>query len=63
MGEDGKIDRTKIESVTKKYGDNIDTMEEAINYVYESTVTNKLDEILTYWATAGELLTEYTAKA
>lgn len=63
LGEDGKIDRTKIESVTKKYGDNIDTMEEAINYVYESTVTNKLDEILTYWATAGELLTEYTAKA
>ena len=63
LGEDGKIDRTKIEDLTKKYGDNIDTMEEAIDYVYESTVTTKLDEILTYWATAGELLTEYTAKA
>ena len=48
LDANGKIDRTKIEDLTKKYGDNIDTMEEAIDYVYESTVTTKLDEVLTY---------------
>ena len=32
----------------------------AINYVYESTMPTKLNEVIQYWATAGELFTYLT---
>ncbi len=61
---DGKTDRSKIVKLTPKYPkDTIDTKEKAIEYVYNDKIATKLDEILLYWATAGELTTEYTAKA
>lgn len=61
-GEDGKDDKTKFESLTKNYS-NVNTKEEAINYVYTSKIQSALDEILLYWATSTTLLNEYTAKA
>lgn len=61
-GEDGKIDRTKIETLTPNYS-NVTTKEQAIEYVYTSKIQSALDEVLLYWATAGELLGDYAAKA
>ncbi|MBQ3081041.1 MAG: hypothetical protein IJC49_01145 [Clostridia bacterium] len=61
-GADGKIDRTKIETLTPNYS-NVSTKEQAIDYVYTSKIQSALDEVLLYWATAGELLGEYAAKA
>ncbi len=61
-GADGKIDRTKIETLTPNYS-NVTTKEQAIEYVYTSKIQSALDEVLLYWATAGELLGEYAAKA
>ncbi len=59
-----KDDLTKIESFTYKYDqDTITTKEQAIEKVYEDTVTMRLNQILSGWATSTKLLTEYTAKA
>ncbi len=59
-----KDDKSKIESFVYNYDNaNITTKEQAINKVYNDTVTMKLDQILTGWATSTKLLTEYTAKA
>ena len=60
---DGKKDRTKIETLTKKYPETITSKEAAIDYVYNDKVSTALDEILLYWATGTTLSTEYTAKA
>ena len=59
----GKEDKTKIESMTKQYGDAIKTKEDAINYVYNDMLKVNLDMILQYSATAGTLNTEYSAQA
>ncbi len=62
--ENGKTDKTKIEKLTPGYSpENISTKEKAIDYVYDDKVRTELNIILQYWATATELLTEYTAKA
>ena len=58
-----KDDKSKIVNVTLGYPDSIDTMEEAIEYVYNDKIASELHVILTYWATAQKLLTEYSAKA
>ena len=64
LGADNKIDTTKIESLTPSYSTSVvKDMESAINYVYNQKIENALDEILTGWATATELLTQYTAQA
>ncbi len=64
LDEEGKKDRTQIKSMTPKYPkDTIKTQEDAINYVYSDKIATELDIVLSYWATAGELTTEYTAKA
>ena len=55
--------KTQIKKIEKKYGDTVTDMATAINYVYTSTVTSKLDQILTYWATSQTIISEYTAKA
>ncbi len=61
-GADGKIDRTKIEKLTKNYS-NVTTKEAAIDYVYTSKIQTSLDEILLYWASGAELRSEFAAKA
>ncbi len=64
LDEEGKKDRTKIKSMTPKYNkDTIKDKEAAINYVYNDKIATELDIVLSYWATAGELQTEYAAKA
>ena len=55
--------KTKIKEITKQYGDTVTDMESAINYVYVSKVTSSFDQIISYWATAQTLISEYTAKA
>ena len=62
-GEDGKKDRTKIKELTPQYPNSIKSKEDAIDYVYNDKIATQLDMILTYWATANELATEYAAKA
>ena len=59
-----KDDKNKI--IKFEYGYNneaIDTKAEAIEKVYNDTVTNQLDVLLLYTATASKLNTEFTAKA
>ena len=63
LGDDGKPDRTRIEKLTPKFPGNIDTKEKAVQYVYDSKISSALNEILQWWATGGELLTEFSAKA
>ncbi len=60
-GEDGKIDRTKIKKLTKNY--TASDKKSAIDYVYQTKVSTALHEILSVWATAQKLMSEYTAKA
>ena len=59
----GKVDRTNIESLTALYPSTITTKQAAIDYVYNDKIARELDVILQYWATAGTLTSEYTAKA
>ncbi len=64
LDEEGKKDRTNIKSMTPKYNkETITTKEAAIEYVYKDKIATELDIVLSYWATAGELSTEYAAKA
>ncbi len=64
IGENGKVDRTQIKELTPSYNkDAIKTKEAAIDYVYGDKIARELNGILSYWATANELKTEYTAKA
>ncbi len=56
--------KSKFKKVTLDYNTSVVTdKESAINYVYEAKVSSALDEILSYWATANELMTQFTAKA
>ena len=56
-----KIDRSKIKTLTKQY--TASTKEQAINYVYEDKIRSQLHYVLQGWATAQELINEYTSKA
>ena len=62
-GADGKIDRTKIEKLTKAYPASLTSKEAAIDYIYNDKIARELDIILMYWATGSKLFDEYTAKA
>ena len=62
-GENGKKDRTKIEKLTPKYPDSIKDKAAAIDYIYNDKIACQMDIILSYWATANTLNTEFTAKA
>ena len=62
-GEDGKVDRTKIEKLTPMYPTTITDKTAAIEYVYNDQIARVLDAILYGSVTAGELRTEYAAKA
>ena len=63
LDAEGKKDRTKIESMTKKYPESITTKEAAMEYCYNDAVATKLDMILVYTASGNTLLTEFQAKA
>ena len=63
IGADGKVDRTKIDTLKAGYPSTIDTKEKAIEYVYNDKVSRELTAILTMWATANKLMNEYTAQA
>ena len=63
LGDDGKIDRTTIETLTAGYPSTITTKEAAVDYVYNDKIARELNIILQYWATATTLTSEYTAKA
>ena len=41
----------------------VKTAQAAINYVYNDTVTTKLNDVLRYWGTAGTLSTQFAARA
>ncbi len=57
-------DKSKIEKAILNYNyDTIKTQEQAINFVYNSNVQTAFDQILDYWATGTQVLSEYTAKA
>ena len=61
---DGKLNTNKIEKLTPQYNkDVVKDKDSAINYVYTQETENGLNRILTMWATATELRTQYTAKA
>ena len=63
-GADGKEDKTKIESLTPLYNkDVVNSKQAAIDYVFNQETENGLNRILTIWATATELSTQYTAQA
>ncbi len=63
-GADGKDDKSKLEKVTLQYSEDVvNSKEAAIDYVYNSKVGSELHSILTYWATATTLKTEYAATA
>lgn len=56
--------KTQIKKITKGYNDSVVTdRESAINYVYQSKIEQEMHIILTQWATAQTLRTEFTAKA
>ena len=59
-----KEDRSRIVKLTKNYNEGLLTSKDsAINFVYDDKISNQLNIILTYWATAQELLTNYAAQA
>ncbi len=60
--DDGKEDKTVIKAITPNYDLNM-TKEQAIDYVYNVKTSQELHVVLQYWATAQELMTEYTATA
>ena len=63
--KDGKAnaDKSVILEVHRDYPSNIDTKEEAVQYVYDSKINSELHIILSAWATAQELQTLYMAQA
>ena len=62
-GEDGKIDRTKIEKLTRQYPDSVKDKDAAIDYIFNDKIARELDIIVSYWATGTTMNTEFTAKA
>ncbi len=62
--ENNKDIKSQIKKVTKNYStDVVKDMESAVKYVYDYTVENSLHVILSAWATANKLRTEFAAAA
>ncbi len=63
--KDGKpnADKNVIKEVHRDYPSNIKTKADAVKYVYDSKINSELHFILSGWATAQELQTQYMAKA
>ena len=60
-GADGKADKSKIKKVIRNY--TATDKASAIEYVYNNEIEKNMHIILRYWATAQDLLTEYTVQA
>ncbi len=59
-----KDDKSKIKNVKLDYSTAaVKDEESAINFVYNDKVSSELHMVLSYWATAQKLLTEYSAAA
>ena len=59
-----QYDKSKIDKATLDYNyNNIKTETDATNYVYNSMVPGKFDQILEYWRTGTEMYDEFVAKA
>ncbi len=57
-------DKSVIVNITPNYNQNVvNSKEAAIDYVYKSKINTELHIILSAWATAAQLQTEYTAEA
>ena len=62
--ENNKDIKSQIKKVTRLYNTSVVTdMESAVKYVYDSKVEQELHIILSYWATANKMKTEFTAAA
>ncbi len=62
--ENNKDIKSQIKNVIKNYSTEVvKDKESAIKYVYDSKIEQELHMILTYWATAQKLSTEFAAKA
>ncbi len=62
--ENNKDIKSQIKNVIKNYNtDVVKDKESAIKYVYDSKIEQELHMILSYWATAQKLSTEFSAKA
>ena len=59
----GKEDKSQIESLTKQYGDQIDTKQEALEYAFNDTIANSLDLVVLYTASAQTVINEYVSNA
>lgn len=60
----GKPNYNKIEKVNINYNQNtITTKEAAIEFVYNDKLQGSFDQVVTMWATAQKLLTDFTSKA
>ncbi len=64
IGDDNKEDQSKIEKFEYQIDPSTyDTKEKAINRVYNDTIKEELNVVLTGWGTATTLLTNFQAKA
>ncbi|MBQ8145870.1 MAG: hypothetical protein IJ039_03730 [Clostridia bacterium] len=59
----GKDDKSQIESVRAQYGSTIDTMEEAIEYAYNDTISSALPAVFSYTSSAQKVINEYVSNA
>ncbi len=59
----GKDDKSQIESVRALYGTQIDTMEEAIDYAYNDTISSSLPAVFSYTSSAQKVINEYVSNA
>lgn len=59
----GKDDRNQIDTLTKQYGDQIDTREEAIEYAFKDTISKSLDLVFSYTSSAQVVYNEYVSNA
>ncbi|MDE6411922.1 MAG: hypothetical protein K2L02_05255, partial [Clostridia bacterium] len=63
-GADGKDDKNNIESFDKEtILDSNDTKDKAIDYIFNDKIEDDLESVLSYWGTAGDILTQFTAEA
>lgn len=61
--EGGGYDRGTILGVDGSDFSHITTKDAAIDYVFNDKIATALDEVLMYWASGSDLLTDFTAKA
>ena len=61
--ENGKEDKSRIDTLTKQYGDHITTREAALEYAFNDTIASQLIAVLLYTASAQTVINEYVSNA